>query len=190
MHDFAKPSSREHVMFLYDNDDTRNEAAINYINDGLRKGQMAIYASVHANDKSHMSKISSKIMDYAENIELGSLLILNLNTFYQRALAGDLEPFKDFKAMLEEIVQERIAGKRNEEVVVVADCADSLSRNEKFDECLYVERWWQGTHSEWMENNLKITVICPHPNSILENNALHKNQISNQHSLTVVAINR
>ena len=30
--------SNEHVMFLYKNDDDRNNAAVNYINNGLKNG--------------------------------------------------------------------------------------------------------------------------------------------------------
>jgi hypothetical protein len=176
-------------MLLYDNNDERNETAINYINEGLKNAQLAVYASVNASDAIHMSKISSKITDYKENVDKGNLLILSLRIFYNRALDGDLEPFKDFKALLEEIVQERIANGKSGEVIVVADCADNLSKNEKFDECVFVERWWQNTHFEWQKNRQKITVICPHPNSILNKNS-NKERISRQHSITITALAR
>ncbi|WP_148680941.1 MEDS domain-containing protein [Candidatus Nitrososphaera gargensis] len=189
MSSLVDPSCREHVILLYDSDDERNEVAINYINEGIRKGQLAVYASVNASDKMFMSKISSKIVGYDDNVNNGNLLILSLKPFYERALNGDLEPFKDFKALLEEIVNERIAAGKSGEVIVVADCADNLSRNEKFDECVYVERWWQETHLEWQKNNQKITVICPHPNSVLNKHS-HKERISRQHSLTITALAR
>ena len=192
MSNLVNPSCHEHVMLLYDNEDQRNEVAINYINEGLRKEQLAIYASVNASDASRMSKILPKIADYEEKKNQGNLLILSLRPFYTRALTGDLEPFKDLKALLEEIVKERIAAGKSGEVVVVADCADYLSRNEKFDECAYVERWWQDTHFEWVRNNLEITVICPHPSSVLDKNHFvhHKKLISRQHSLTISALTK
>jgi hypothetical protein len=186
MYGLVNPSCREHILLLYDNDDERNEFAINYINEGLKKGQLAVYASVDASDTSCISKVLSKITNYKENLDAGNLLVLNLKRFYDRALDGDLEPFKDFKALLEEIVKERISAGKNDEVIVVADCADTLSKNEKFDECIYVERWWQDTHFEWLKNDQKITVVCPHPNLILAQNN-HKKGISNQHSLTLRA---
>jgi hypothetical protein len=190
MPSLVNPSCHEHVMLIYDNDDERNETAIDYINEGLRRGQLAVYASVNASDPAHMSKILPKIKDYKENVNLGNLLILGLASFYKRALNGDLEPFRDFKALIEEIVKERIATGRSDEVVIVADCADNLSRNEKFDECVYVERWWHDAHIEWQKNNLKITVICPHPGSVLNRNPFVplKQQISRQHSLTLMAL--
>jgi hypothetical protein len=134
-----------------------------------------------------MSGISSKIRGYKKNINNGNLLVLKLRTFYERALSGDLEAFKDFKALLEEIVRERTVSGKSDEVLVVADCADNLSRNKMFDESLFVERWWQNTHLEWVEKNLKVTIVCPHPSSVLEDElfAQHKREISTQHSITL-----
>ena len=182
----------EHVMLLYQNDKERNEIAISYINDGLKRGKLAIYASVEAHNTLHILKLSSRITGYADNVRNGNLFIVTLKIFYERALAGDLEPFRDFKLLVEEILRERIASGRSGEAVVVADCADSLSRDEKFDECIYVERWWQDTYSEWQENKLKITVICPHPSSILDKNTFvrYKQQIARQHSLIVAALTK
>jgi hypothetical protein len=192
MSGLANPSCHQHVMLLYNNDEERNEVAANYINEGLKKGQLAVYASVNASDKLHMPKMFSRFMNYKENMNQGNLLILSLRPFYKHALTGDLGPFKDFKALLEEIVKERIAAGKSNEVVIVADCADNLSRNEKFDECVYVERWWQDTHFEWQKNNLKITVICPHPSSVLDKNLFihHKQLLSRQHSLTIIALTK
>ncbi len=174
-------------MFLYDSIGARDKAALRYINDGLKNSRLVIYASVDADDASHISKISSKIKDYGKHINQGNLLILKLRTFYERALSGDLEAFKDFKELIEEIVRERAASGRTDEVLIVADCADELSRNKMFDESLFVERWWQNTYLGWLEDDLKITIICPHPSSVLENElfARHKHEISSQHSMTL-----
>lgn len=183
------PSSYEHVMLLYDSDNERNQFAIDYINEGLRRGRLAVYASVYASDKSYTSKVLTRIANFKENIDQGNLLVLGLRRFYDRASSGDLEPFRDFKALLEQIVKERIAAGKSSEVIVVADCADNLSRNKKFDECVYLERWWQDTHFEWQKNGQKITVICPHPNLILKQNS-HERRISKQHTLTLTALTR
>jgi CRISPR/Cas system-associated endoribonuclease Cas2 len=189
MTSLVNPSCCEHIIMLYNNDDERNEVAIKYINEGLKKGQLAVYASVDASDTSYISERLSKITKYKENMNKGNLLVFSLEAFYYRALDGDLEPFKDFKALLEEIVKERIAAGKSHEVIVVADCADNLSRRKKFDECIHVERWWQNTHFEWLRNNQKITVVCPHPNLILTQNS-YKRQISNQHSLILTALTK
>ena len=47
---FNKYPSKEHIMLLYSSDDERNNAAVNYINDGLKNGFQCIYASVGAYD--------------------------------------------------------------------------------------------------------------------------------------------
>ena len=71
--------------------------------------------------------------------------------------------------MIEEAIEEkRILSKKkvaNEEevsVVVVAEVAAEQNRNEKFEECIKVEEWWQKTHSEWLHKGLKVSNICPH----------------------------
>lgn len=185
-------SSARHVMLLYETDDARLESVTSYITDALAKDDLAVYASVHADNALHISKITSKIANYNVNIEQGNLLILNIKNFYSRALAGDLEPFKDLKAFLEEMIRERIAAGKSGRIVVVADCADNLSKNKRFEECVYIERWWQDSYLEWSGKELKITVVCPHPSVILgkERYAQEKHQISHQHSLTVTALDR
>jgi hypothetical protein len=187
MPNLLKKSCGEHILFLYDTIDARDKATLKYINEALKNSQLVVYASVDADDASYMTKVSSKIMNYKENMEHGDLLVLSLKPFYKRALTGDLEAFKDFKELLEEIVQERTLAGRKNEVLIVADCADNLSREKLFDEDLFVERWWQNTHLEWLEKDLKITIICPHPSEVLEDKlfANHKQKISSQHSMTL-----
>lgn len=163
MPNLLKKSFGEHIMFLYDTFEARNKAALKYINEALKNSQLVVYASVDADDASHTATISSKIKAFKKNINQGNLLIMRLRLFYERVLSGDLEAFKDFKALLEEIIEERTSAGRKNEVLIVADCADNLSREKLFDEELFVERWWQNTHLEWMEKDLKITIICPHP---------------------------
>jgi hypothetical protein len=99
----------------------------------------------------------------------GNLLTFDTGTFYNFALAGNLQPFDELKVLIEEAIEEkRILSKKkvaNEEevsVVVVAGVAAELNRNEKFDECIKVEEWWRKTHSEWLHKGLKVSIICPH----------------------------
>lgn len=179
------PSAGGHVMMLYDDDRTRSAVMLKCINGALEKGQMAVYASVDAGSASHMSKISSKIDGYVESVKKGNLLVVNLSQFYERALAGDLDPFRDLKVIIEEAVRERQAIGRNGEVFIVADCADRLAANEKFDECLNVESWWQETCQEWQKGGLKVTVVCPHPGPMLDKN--NERRISLHHSSTAAA---
>src|SRR5688500_911131 len=86
----------EHIMLLYSSDDERNNAAVNYINNGLKSGYHCIYASINAYDSessSNISNLSSKIDNYKENIENGELQIVNFKPYYESVLYGDLAPF-------------------------------------------------------------------------------------------------
>ncbi len=106
-------------------------------------------------------------MDFKENVNRDNLLTFETRTFYNFALAGNLEPFEELKVLIEEAIEEkRIISKRkvaNEDsIVVVAGVAAELNRKEKFDESIKVEEWWQKTHSEWLYKGLKVAIICPH----------------------------
>jgi putative ribosome biogenesis GTPase RsgA len=89
-----------------------------------------------------LSKIAlSENSDFKENMNSGNLLTFDTRTFYNFALSGNLEPFEELKVLIEEAIEEKknILSKRkvaNEEVivVVVAEVAAELNRNEKFDE--------------------------------------------------------
>jgi hypothetical protein len=104
--------SNEHVMLLYSSDDERNNATVNYINNGLKSGHQCIYESIKAYDSkssSSISNLSSKIDNYKENIENGDLQIVNFKPYYESALHGDLSPFNKLKAELEKTQRQRIA---------------------------------------------------------------------------------
>jgi hypothetical protein len=66
-------------MLLYSSDDERNNAAVNYINNGFKSGYQCIYASINANDSkssSNLLNLSSKIYSYKENIESSNYKLL------------------------------------------------------------------------------------------------------------------
>jgi len=155
-------------MLLHSGDE--DNAATKYVNEALKKGYLTIYLPINGdnnNDASHASEMaSSESIAYEENVNRGNLLTFDTRTFYDNALAGSLEPFEELKVLLEEAIEERIVSKTKDDeeliVVVVAGVAAELNRNEKFDDCIKVEKWWQKTHSEWLQKGLKVTVICPH----------------------------
>ena len=158
-------------MLLYSGDE--DNAATKYVSEALKKGCLTVYLSItgdNNNNASHASEMASlERIAYEENVNRGNLLTLDMRTFYNLALAGDLQPFEELKVLIEEAIEEKknILSKKkviDEEVivVVVAGVAAELNRNEKFDECIKLEEWWQKTHSEWLHKGLKVSVICPH----------------------------
>ena len=65
--------------------------------------------------------------------------------------------------------------------------AAELASNGKFYESIMLEEWWQKTHSEWLQKGLKVNIICPHSNSILDKSELmhHKKVLSSLHDIVV-----
>jgi CheY-like chemotaxis protein len=175
-------------MLLCNNQDEYDSAAIDSLNEGLRARQLCIYASVFNGDKSHLSKISSRIMNYQENIEKGNLVIIDFLPFYESAKASNLAPFKHLKVGIEELLRKRISEGEGDKVLIFADAAGFLSEHCHFDKSIELESWWDDTRFDWLKNKqLNITIICPHPAAVLnkESNLYAKSQIGNVHSLMV-----
>ena len=152
-------------MLLYNNDDARNNAVVNYINEGLKNGFHCIYASVGAYDSkssSNISNLTSNIDNYKENIKRGELRIVDFKPYYESALNVDLSPFKKLKKELEKTLKHRKDRGKKDVILVFADAACFLSLNKRFDECEILEWWWCETNTEWKKNNQNITVVCPH----------------------------
>jgi hypothetical protein len=188
-------NQQHHAMLLSRGDE--QEASTQYINEALKKGYLTIYLPINrSNNNSSASSLSKIVLpgsiEYEENMNRGNLLTLDTRTFYNFALAGDLQPFEELKVLIEEAIEEKkIASERNDEeepiVLVVAGVAAELNRNEKFDECFNVEKWWQKTHSEWLQKGLKVTVICPHLIPKLDKTEFmhYKQAISSLHDIVV-----
>jgi hypothetical protein len=189
--DSAKLPFHQHAMLLYSNaSDDEDKAAAKYVNEGLRRGYLTVYVPINTYDTSDLSKIISEIVDYKENVNRGNLLTLDIRSFYNFALAGNMAPFEDLKTMVEEAIKERIASKSNDEIILVIGVVGGLAESQKFDECLNLEKWWQKTHSEWLQKGLKVTIICPHFSPILDKNQFihYKQTISSLHDITLHAI--
>src|SRR5918999_6415538 len=190
-------SRNQHVILLYKNEPSRNQAAAECLNQGLKEGQLCIYASVNAHLGPHLAQISSLIEGYKENIENRSLLIVGLKPFYDSALKGDLTPFDEFNTQIRKELRKRGDSGKSDDVLIIADCADSLFSSQRFNECETVEDWWHDVHSKWRkeqqqqqqqeEKHSHFTVICPYSASLLVKNPFshHKHQISHNHSIAI-----
>ena len=182
--------SNEHIMLLYRSDDERNNAAVNYINNGLKSGYQCIYASINAYDSkssSNISNLSSNIDNYKENIERDDLRIVDFKPYYKSALNVDFRPFKKLKKELEETLNHRKSEGKKDAILVFADAACFLSHNKQFEECEILEWWWNETTTEWKQNNQNITVVCPHPGLVLNNPLLSdiKGHLNGTHTITI-----
>lgn len=177
-----------HVMLIYENDDARLDAAAYFINEGLKNRQFCIYASVHAFDtdsKLGSSNLASKITDYDQNVNEGNFMLLDFKPFYDAAITSNLYPFVLLKHKLEGILQDRISNGMTDKIMIYADAACCLTEHKEFGESTALEIWWQQTHDEWINNNKKITVICPHPANILREELEVKWNIADGHDVMI-----
>ena len=170
-------SDGKHVMLLCENEEQRAQAAAEWINHGLEEGQHCIYASVFAFNQFHqssISRISTKIRNYQHHLDNNSLQIIDFEPYYQSALTGNLTLFKNLKKNLEKIFRENKVRGEKLKITVFADAACCLCENKSFEDSEKLEKWWQDAHDEWVKNNYHITVICPHPQVILETQTKYK----------------
>ena len=177
-------------MLLYSSDEERNNAAVNYINNGLKSGYHCIYASINAYDSessSNISNLSPNIDNYKENIERDELRIVDFKPYYESALNVDFRPFKKLKKELEETLNHRKSEGKKDAILVFADAACFLSHNKHFDECEILEWWWNETTTEWRQNNQNITVVCPHPGLVLNDPLLSdtKGHLNGTHTIMI-----
>jgi len=182
--------SNEHIMLLYEDRNKRNNFIIDIINGGLKNGFLCIYASMDiANSKSIslIDSLSSRIINYEENIKNENLKFISSKPYYESALKGDLTIFEMLKSELEYILYKRLSEGKKDKILIVGDVACILYETRNFKECIDLEKWWQDVNLEWKRNNKDITVICPHPSYVFKENSLQDimNKISNSHDASI-----
>ncbi len=147
--------SAEHIMLIYRRDYERDNAVIGFINDGLKRNQICVYAVVSMDEKT-IVRMSTEITSYTTNIEQGNLLMMTLRPFYNAT--GFLNPtqFEDIRVQLEE----NMARNRSKQILFIGDLDGFLFKNKKFGECKFLEEWWQKKPFEG-------SYICTYHDSIL-----------------------
>lgn len=171
------PPNNEHILLLYNNEDERDKLAAKYINEGLNRGQLCVYASVMNPDtRSLNDTLKARITDFENNIKEGNLLLVKLSTHYVGALAGDLEPFN----AMERELTDRAKIRKDKHVRIVADCAGFLYENKHFDECVELEQWW---HQKPFEGSY----LCPFRNSLCDKFPYnyHKYRVFGNHDIII-----
>ena len=91
--------NQQHAMLLCSGDEYN--AVTKYVNEALKKGCLTVYLPTNGdnnNNASHTPEMaSSESIGYEENVNCGNLLTFDTRTFYNFALAGNLEPFEELK---------------------------------------------------------------------------------------------
>lgn len=172
------PLPRQHIALLYETPLQRDVASARYINEGLKRNQLCVYASVHVRDGEHMARFSKLISDFDRNVQDGNLIVVDLSPYYISALSDELRPFEDIKKEL----ASRAAGRADRHVRLSGDAADLLFRNRHFDECARLEAWWD-------QKPFEGSYMCPYPRHMLNKfpHALHKFRIFANHDVVADA---
>ena len=178
-----------HIILLYESNDKRNSTTIDYINEGLKNDYFCIYASVDIDDFKGISLIdslSSRIINYEENVQNGNLKFINFKPSYESVLKGDYTLVEELKSELEYILDNRLSEGKKDKILIFPDAACCLSENRHFSECIDLEKWWQTSHADWIKNNKNITVVCPHPKHAFKDSEQYiKNKINALHDITI-----
>jgi hypothetical protein len=146
--DCTNPLYNEHIMLLNKDKNKCNNITIDYINEGLKNGYLCIYTSVDLDNSTGISLIedlSSRIINYEENIKNENLKFINFKPYYESALKGDLTLFQNLKAKLEDTLPKRLSEGKKDKILVFSDAACTLSETRNFNECVVLEKWWQDT---------------------------------------------
>lgn len=154
------PSTNMHVILLYNKQDDLDKAISAYINEGLKRGQICVHASVSLANEGYLKNFSSQITNYQENLEKGNLIVVDLVPYYVNAMVGHLESFNKLK---EEMIfkANKDTNRKDKHIRLTADCATLLLKNKHFEECINLENWWH-------EKPFDGSYVCPYPKSLLD----------------------
>ncbi len=153
------PSTNMHLILLYDEQDDLDKAISAYINEGLKRGQICIHASVSLANEGYLENFSSQITNYQENLKNGNLIVVDLVPYYVNAMVGNLESFNKLKEeMIFNVHKDK--NRKDKHVRLTADCATLLLKNKHFEECINLENWW---HQKPFDGSF----VCPYPKSLL-----------------------
>src|ERR687897_793662 len=131
--------SNEHIVLLYEDRNNCNNFIIDIINEGLKNGCLCIYASVNDDNSKGISLIddlSSRIINYEENVQNENLKFINSKSYYESALKGDLTVFEKWKSELEYALYKRLSEGKKDKILIVGDVACTLYETRNFNECI------------------------------------------------------
>ncbi len=175
--EIVRSLAAEHIILLYHHECDRDDAVIRYINEGLKRNQLCMFATVNIDEKI-IAKMMTEIIDYEENVKKGNLLMKALKPFNSAPVRFNLSQFEDIKRQLDDM---RI-GRNDKRIRFVGDFLGFLFETKKFDECKFLEEWWQVKPFEG-------SYVCLYHDSILNEYPFseHKDRIFHSHDKVILA---
>jgi hypothetical protein len=153
----ANPKSK-HVLLLYENHDELDSSLLTYINNGLKRVELCVYASVNLMNYNHIHNFTLQINDYQKNRKEGNLLMLNLEPYYNKAVFGDMQSFEQFATYISDKNYDKLLNKL---VCKSIDCGSLLLKNGYFEQGIVLENW---LHSKPIDG----PCVCPYPKSLFD----------------------
>jgi hypothetical protein len=99
------PLRNSHIILLYDNQQDLTDSYITYINEGLARGQLCVFASVLLQNNDFLRNISPKIINFEQNVQNKNLVLVDMANYYIQAMMDNLHEFDKFKNNLIENVK-------------------------------------------------------------------------------------
>jgi hypothetical protein len=174
------PPEEKHIALIYENKEQLNPSIAMFINEGLKRGQFCVYATVYYRDAGHIAEFAAHINNYEENVKAGNLLIVDLAPFYISALTGNMTPFDEAKKLFTEKAMDRT----DKHIRFVGDGTGFLFKNRHFDQCAMVEEWWQ-------EKQFPGSYVCPYEKKYIDGfpHEIHSNRsVIDTHDIIVNAV--
>lgn len=103
--ELVDPLQDSHIILLYENQQELNDALITYINEGLERGQLCVFATVLLHNNDFLTNISHRIRNFENNIKNENLILVDMANYYVQAMIDNFEDFDKFKSELMERVK-------------------------------------------------------------------------------------
>lgn len=159
---FANPQSdTQHILLLYYNENDLRTFISEYLNEGLKCGELCIHTTTDLLSEDYISNFISNIEDYQKKKNEGSLLMLNLEPHYKKATTGNLKPFDDIAKRFLVRAKKDSTNRLDRRVRITTDCANLLFKNGYFEQCSDLERWWH-------QKPFAGTYLCTYPKSLFD----------------------
>lgn len=146
----------EHIG-MFSEAPSHSRGVIRYLVEGLQKGQLSVYHSMHNIVKGHQKTLLSQIAKLINYEEKSFMIIGNSDRYFVSAACDNLKPFEDLKKQ----ITQKAKAENKTEIRIVTDYADFLFNYKHFDQCFALEEWWEQTIEEWKKNyGLNVSIIC------------------------------
>jgi hypothetical protein len=169
-----------HILLLYEDENDLMTSIKTYLNEGIRREELCIHATVNIMNENYIHDFTSQIEDDQKNKKDGNLLMLNLKSYYKKATEGNLKPFDKLAQIVMNYPKRYGTHQLDKEARIIHDCGSQLFKNGYFDQCTDLEAWW---HKKPFAGSF----LCIYPKSLFDSfpNDLYLSTLVQCHDIVV-----